>query len=154
MEPQMLGSDGGGGVSRPTITSELRECASRLERGGMDCGVIDALGRIADNIDREHARRMDQQSHDLRKAFCRYIGGVVEDYKHGIKRTGTRKGNAELRKSLRGMVIGTYAELCTERDSAQCRECSMRGESDDDCVPAKAMELLGIDMYGEETKYD
>jgi hypothetical protein len=33
---------------------------------------------------------MDQQSHDLRKAFCRYIGGVVDDYKHGIKRTRKR----------------------------------------------------------------
>jgi hypothetical protein len=141
-------------MGRPSITGELRECAARLRRGDADCGLIDALERIADEIDREHARRMDQQAHDLRNAFCRYIGGVVDDYRHGIKRTGTRKGNAELRKSLRGMVIGTWAELCTERVSAQCRECSMRGESDDDCVPAKAMELLGIDMYGEETKYD
>lgn len=141
-------------MSRPSITAELRECATQLRRGGTDCGVTDALERIADEIDAEHARRMDQQSNDLRRAFCRYIGGVVDDYRHGIKRTGTRKGNAELRKSLRGMVTGTYAELCAERDSAQCRECSMRGESDDDCVPARAMVMLGIDMYGEETKYD
>ena len=45
-----------------------------------------ALMEIADQIDREHERRMEQQSYDLRKAFCRYIGGVVDDYKHGHKR--------------------------------------------------------------------
>ena len=33
-----------------------------------------SLLRIADQIDREHERRMEQQSYDLRKAFCRYIG--------------------------------------------------------------------------------
>jgi len=73
-------------MSRPSITGELRECASRLERGGTDCGVIDALRSIADGIDREHARRMEQQANDIRKAACRYFGGVVDDYKHGIKR--------------------------------------------------------------------
>jgi hypothetical protein len=77
-------------MSRPSITAELRECASQLERGDMDCGVIDALRRIADNIDREHASRMKQQANDIRKAACRYFGGVVEDYKHGIKRTRKR----------------------------------------------------------------
>ena len=46
----------------------------------------DILNGIADEIDREHERRMEQQSHDLRKAFCRYIGSVVDDYKHGHKR--------------------------------------------------------------------
>jgi hypothetical protein len=120
----------------------------------MDRGVIDALRSIADNIDLEHSRRMDQQACDIREATCKYFGGVVNDYRHGIKRIGTRKGNAELRKSLSGMVVGTYAELCTERDRAQCRKCSMRGESDDDCEPARAMRLLGIDMYGEEVRYD
>jgi hypothetical protein len=77
-------------MSRPSIAGGLRECASRLERGGTDCGVIDALKRIADEIDHEHARRMDQQASDLRKAFCKYFGGVVNDYKHGIKRTRKR----------------------------------------------------------------
>jgi hypothetical protein len=34
--------------------------------------------------------RMDQQASDLRTSFCRYFGGVVEDYEHGIKRTGSQ----------------------------------------------------------------
>lgn len=57
--------------------------------------------------------------------------------------------NEKLRDALRALMMGTYAELCTERDASQCRECSMRGESDDSCLVADACEVLGIDMYGE-----
>ena len=46
---------------------------------------------VADQIDSEHERRMDQQAHELRRAFCRYLGGIIEDYKHGIKRKRLRK---------------------------------------------------------------
>lgn len=56
--------------------------------------------------------------------------------------------NARLRDSLKALVTGTYAELCSDRDQPQCRECSMR-RGDDTCVAADAMELRGIDMYGE-----
>lgn len=48
--------------------------------------VIGELAEIADAIDREHCRRMDQQSHELLRAHMKYIASVVEDYKHGIKR--------------------------------------------------------------------
>ena len=56
--------------------------------------------------------------------------------------------NAKLRDSLKALMMGTYAELCADRDEPQCRECSM-SRGDDTCVTADAMELLGIDMYGE-----
>ncbi len=46
---------------------------------------------IADQIDREHECRMRQQSYDLRKAFCRYMGGVLDDYRNGMKRKRLRK---------------------------------------------------------------
>lgn len=49
------------------------------------------LYKLADQIDREHERRMRQQSYDLRKAFCRYLGGVIDDYRHGMKRKRLRK---------------------------------------------------------------
>lgn len=49
------------------------------------------LYRLANQIDREHERRMRQQSYDLRKAFCRYLGGVIGDYRHGMKRKRLRK---------------------------------------------------------------
>lgn len=57
--------------------------------------------------------------------------------------------NAKLRDALKALMMGTYAELCTERDESQCKECSMGGESDDSCLVADACEVLGIDMYGE-----
>lgn len=53
--------------------------------------IVDGLEKVADEIDREHERRMEQQSHDLRKAFCRYMGGVIDDYRHGMKRKRLRK---------------------------------------------------------------
>ena len=56
--------------------------------------------------------------------------------------------NAKLRDSLKALMMGTYAELCDDRGEQQCRECAMR-RGDDTCVTADAMELLGIDMYGE-----
>ncbi len=56
--------------------------------------------------------------------------------------------SVKLRDSLKALMMGTYAELCTDRDQPQCRECSMR-RGDESCVAADAMELLGIDMYGE-----
>lgn len=49
------------------------------------------LYRLANQIDREHERRMEQQSYELRKAFCRYMGGVLDDYRHGMKRKRLRK---------------------------------------------------------------
>lgn len=51
----------------------------------------DELYRIADKMDCEHERRMEQQSYDLRRAFCRYLGGVIDDYRHGMKRKRLRK---------------------------------------------------------------
>lgn len=56
--------------------------------------------------------------------------------------------NAELRDSLKALMMGTNVELCADRDQPQCRECSMY-RSDNTCVTSDAMELLGIDMYGE-----
>jgi len=53
--------------------------------------VPNDLLRLADEIDLEHELRMRQQSYDLRKAFCRYMGGVLDDYRHGMKRKRLRK---------------------------------------------------------------
>ena len=72
---------------RPPIADNLREYADWLyERGiipAIDYGI---LANIADKIDAEHRRRMYQQSHDIRKAACRYFASVMEDYKRGRKR--------------------------------------------------------------------
>lgn len=42
---------------------------------------------IADRIDVEHKRRMDQCRTDTKRAALRYLRGVMEDYfKHNVKR--------------------------------------------------------------------
>ena len=57
--------------------------------------AVSELLEIADRIDREHSVRLEQSRHDMRKATCRYITAVVEDYKHGCKRV--RKHHATRR---------------------------------------------------------
>ena len=56
--------------------------------------------------------------------------------------------NAKLRDSLKALMIGTNVELCADRDAPQCQECSMALD-ERRCAMSDAMELLGIDMYGE-----
>jgi hypothetical protein len=74
-------------MSRPPIADDLREYANVLyERGIIPAIDHDALVGIADKIDAEHRHRMYQQSHDIRRAACRYLAGIIEEYKHGKKR--------------------------------------------------------------------
>lgn len=60
-----------------------------------------------------------------------------------------RKDKARLSSALKALMVGTYFELCVGRDAWQCCECFMREDNDEDCVVTRAMELLGVDMYGE-----
>lgn len=48
--------------------------------------VRDKLLRIADEIDAENSRRMEQSRRDTRRASCKYLGSVLNDYKRGVKR--------------------------------------------------------------------
>jgi hypothetical protein len=86
-------SDNNATRKRHRVADPLREYAeSTAILPGMSIREVrDKLQRLADEIDREHERRMEQQSHELRRAFCRYMGGVIEDYKHGMKRKRLRK---------------------------------------------------------------
>lgn len=83
---------------RHRVADQLREFVKAYgsttynETHKMTFGEYEAkLLDLADQIDREHERRMEQQSYDLRKAFCRYMGGVIDDYRHGMKRKRSRK---------------------------------------------------------------
>ena len=49
-------------------------------------GIVRKMREIADRIDADHERRMEQARRETRRAACRYLAGVVEDYKHGVKR--------------------------------------------------------------------
>ena len=56
--------------------------------------------------------------------------------------------NAKLRDALKALMMGTNAELCAYRCEPDCKGCSMH-HGKDGCTVVDAMELLGIDMYGE-----
>ena len=91
-------SDNDATSKRHRVADPLREFVKAYgsttynETHKMTFGEYEAkLLDFADQIDREHEWRMEQQSYDLRKAFCRYMGGVIDDYRHGIKRKRLRK---------------------------------------------------------------
>ena len=74
---------------RRHVADPMRELVGSLFTN--DMALYKDFMSIADEIDREHERRMEQQSYELRKAFCRYMGGVLDDYRHGMKRKRLRK---------------------------------------------------------------
>lgn len=59
-----------------------------------------------------------------------------------------RAENAKLRDALKALMMGTNVELCAYRDEPDCKKCSMH-HGKDGCAMVDAMELLGIDMFGE-----
>ena len=61
--------------------------------------------------------------------------------------------NAKLRDALKALMIGTYAELCADRGEADCKTCSMH-HGEYECTVVDAMELLGIDVFGETLGVD
>ena len=77
---------------RQRVADPLRLYADNMYTNNLiDGPQLNAMCRLAEEIDLDHERRMLQQSYDLRRAFCRYMGGVIEDYKHGMKRKRLRK---------------------------------------------------------------
>jgi hypothetical protein len=67
------------------ITKELRDALDRMWPNP-------ELLEIADRIDAEHKRRLDDSRRNTNRALVRYLRGVLTDYDRGIKRV--RKGVA------------------------------------------------------------
>ena len=65
----------------------------------------------------------------------------------------SRAENAKLREALKGLMVGTYAELCADRGEPQCSGCLMRHDGGE-CAVTDAMDLLGCDMYGKPTEIE
>lgn len=68
---------------------------------------------------------------------------------HGRMYNAIKAENAKLRDSLKALIMGTYAELCADRDQPQCKECAMR-RGDESCVVADALNELGIELNDYE----
>ena len=75
-----------------SATDDLREYVDWLyehrQMAGLDHGV---LLDIADRIDAEHARRMDDCRREVRREVIRYVRGVLTDLDRGVRRV--RKGD-------------------------------------------------------------
>ena len=68
------------------VADPLRIGADELHAAHrMDMDALRALLEIADQIDREHERRMDQAREDSRKHTCNYMSRIIADYKRGKK---------------------------------------------------------------------
>lgn len=83
--------------------------------------------------------------------LARLEAGYAYDPMYGQlcnERDQLKAENAKLRHVLKALMMGTNAELCADRDEADCTMCSMH-HGKDGCVMVNAMELLGIDMFGE-----
>lgn len=82
---------------RNRITEELRTFIGAY----VDEGLRVSAHGIADRIDAEHERRMERSRYEARRAVLNYLGGVLVDYKKGVKR---------VRK-------------CDKEEVVRCRDC-------------------------------
>lgn len=72
---------------RHRVADPLREYAesTALLPGMSIREVRDKLQRLADEIDRDHERRMEQAREDSRKHTRNYMSRIIADYKRGRK---------------------------------------------------------------------
>lgn len=68
---------------RHRVADQLRELVGSLFTN--DMALYKDFMSIADQIDREHERRMGQAREDSRKATCNYVSRIIADYKRGKK---------------------------------------------------------------------
>lgn len=48
--------------------------------------IVDGLKKVADEIDREHERRMEQCRHETKRAFAKYLRQITAEYERDHKR--------------------------------------------------------------------
>lgn len=77
-----------------------------------------------------------------------WIGELCDELNEQLKAE-----NAKLRDALKVLMMGTNVELCAHRGEPDCKRCSMH-HGKDGCTVVDAMELLGIDMYGEPLRIE
>ena len=68
------------------VADPLRLYADNMYANNLiDGPQLNAMFEIADEIDAEHERRMEDCRRETRRATCNYISRVVADYKRGRK---------------------------------------------------------------------
>lgn len=66
------------------VADPLRELVGSLFTN--DMALYKDFMSIADEIDREHACRMEQSRHETKRAFAKYVRQVTAEYERGQKR--------------------------------------------------------------------
>jgi hypothetical protein len=130
------------------MTEDYGVTAHHLRHLAGDASIEWVTGPIRASVLRDAADTIWELRDDLQRA-----NDAVRDAEHDESRAWdrVRKDEAEsakLRDALKSLMMGTNAELCVDRDESNCKECSMH-HGKDGCTVVDAMELLGIDMYGE-----
>ena len=69
------------------VTDPLREYIAKTWDGSMYVNQVPmTLMEIADQIDREHERRMEQCRYETKRAFAKYLRQITAEYEIGRKR--------------------------------------------------------------------
>lgn len=123
---------------------ELRKLARAFPdtspRAALLRDAADTIWQLRDDLQRVNAENANLHNNaDLLRAMLSQVQTEKRCY---------MAENAKLRETLKVLMVGTNAELCANRGESDCKECSMY-HGEDECVVVDAMELLGIDMYGE-----
>jgi hypothetical protein len=89
----------------PGVCRPLRDViATMRETGGTPS--VEELEAVADAIDREHRYRMERSRDDTRRAFAKYLRGVIADYLKGRKRLHSDADARYARKAVANGLIG------------------------------------------------
>lgn len=67
-----------------SIVYDLAAGVEQFDEGAMR-EIVKGLDKVADQIDAEHERRMEDCRRETRRSTCSYISRVVADYKRGKK---------------------------------------------------------------------
>ena len=77
-----------------SIVYDLVAGVEQFDEGAMR-EIVKGLDKVADEIDREHERRMEDCRRNTRRVTCNYISRVVADYKRGRKWQRKEYGGSE-----------------------------------------------------------
>ena len=111
------------------IADPLRERILRMVELGLDEPMlVQTLDACANNIDQEHARRIEQCKKGVRRDFANYLRSVIADYEKGISRRN--RNHAHCKVTTIGDGVGhAICTGCNQRISTTdnyCRHCGAK----------------------------
>lgn len=92
--------------------------------------ILAVFDGIADAIDAEHERRMEQCRHETRRSFGRYLRSVIWDYLRGVKRKPARRARriSVTTDGLTGYSRCAWCDSSVRPRDLYCWHCGTRLE--------------------------